>query len=342
MGVNLKALTSREEIALEELKNRICVVDGYNILYQFLSTIRQPDGTPLKDPTGRVTSHIIGLFYRTTKLLQHGIKLVFVFDGKPPKLKQKEIERRIKLKEEAKKAYEIARQAEDLSSMKKYSMRTSKLTKEMVEEAKEILSYLGIPCVQAPCEGEAQMSYMVKEGDAWCGVSQDYDSLLYGCTRLVQNLSIVGKRKMPGSPRMINVVPQLIKVRTVLDELELTLEQLRALSMLVGTDYNPGGVKGLGPKKGLKLVKEFGEDFEGLFEKVEFNEKCEVPWKDIWNTFENMEVTSDYDLNWNPVDGEGLKQFLLDRAFSEDRIDSTLEKLNATKKQRQQTSLGDF
>ena len=112
--------------------------------------------------------------------------------------------------------------------------------------------------------------------------------------------------------------------------------------MLVGTDYNPGGVKGLGPKKGLKLVQEFGEDFEGLFEAVEFDEKCGIGWKDIWDTFGNMEVTTDYELNWNEVDGEGLKEFLLDRAFSEDRIESTLEKLNATKKQRSQKSLGDF
>lgn len=343
MGVNLKALTSRESISLEALKNRILIVDGYNILYQFLTTIRTPDGTPLRDKEGRITSHLIGLFYRTTRLMQHGIKLAFVFDGTPPDLKRKTLDARKATKLAAKEAYEKAKEEEDIEAMKKYSSRTSRLTKEMVEEAKVLLDCLGIPYVQAPSEGEAQMAWMVKNGDGWAGVSQDYDSLLYGCPRIIFNLNIQGKRKMPGSPRYITVTPELVTFKGVLEELELDLDQLMALSMLVGTDYNPKGIKGIGPKKGLKLVKEHDHDFAKLFEDIEFSEKCGVEWEEIWNVFHDMPVEKEYDLKWGTIDAEGIMDYLVgDRGFSEDRVMNTLEKLDATKKVRQQTSLGDF
>ena len=342
MGVNLKSLTPRDPISVDDLKNKICVVDGYNILYQFLTTIRQADGTPLKDSSGRITSHLIGLFSRTTKLMQSGVKLAFVFDGVPPDLKHRELSRRKEAKLLAKEKYEQAKDEEDVESMKKYSMRTARLTKEMVEEAKLVLDYLGIPWVQAPSEGEAQMAYMVKQGDAWAGISQDYDSLLYGCPRLVQNLSIAGKRKLPGSPRYVNVVPEMITLKNVLTELELTLDQLTCLAMLVGMDYNPGGIHGLGPKKGLKLVKEH-PDKEELFTTVEFDSKSEVPWKDIWDCVHTMPVEKEYDLKWGAVDGDKLHVYLVEeREFSAQRVESVLEALNATKAQRAQKSLGDF
>jgi flap endonuclease-1 len=69
MGVNLRDLVTPHIISLEELKGKVLAIDGYNALYQFLAIIRQPDGTPLKDSKGRVTSHLSGIFYRTANLL---------------------------------------------------------------------------------------------------------------------------------------------------------------------------------------------------------------------------------------------------------------------------------
>jgi len=275
--------------------------------------------------------------------MQSGIKLAFVFDGTPPDLKHRELSRRKEAKLLAKEKYEQAKDEEDVESMKKYSMRTARLTKDMIEEAKIVLDCLGIPWVQAPSEGEAQMAYMVRVGDAYAGISQDYDSLLYGCPRLVQNLSIAGKRKLPGSPRYVNVVPEMITLKTVLKELSLSLDQMLCLAMLVGMDYNPGGIKGIGPKKGLKLVQEHGDNKEALFEAVEFDSKSEVAWKDIWDCVHNMPIEKEYDLTWGSVDGEKLYSYLVDeREFSAIRVNKTLENLNATKSQRAQKSLGDF
>ena len=105
MGVALKDITTAKEIDLDFLKGKTIVLDTYNILYQFLTTIRGRDGMLLKDSKGNVTSHLVGLFTRTSNLMQRGLKLVFVFDGKAPKLKQKEQEKRSTLKSEAEKKY---------------------------------------------------------------------------------------------------------------------------------------------------------------------------------------------------------------------------------------------
>ena len=341
MGVNLKELTARETITLDTLKHKTLVVDGHNMLYQFLTTIRQPDGTVLMDAKGRVTSHLIGLFSRTTKLMQYGIKLAFVFDGKPPALKYKLLEERKAVKQEAQAAYEEAKAAEDVAAMKKYAGRTARLTKEMVAEAKHLCTLLGLPVVQAPSEGEAQMAAIVHAGDAWAGVSQDYDSLLYGCPRLIQNLSLSGKRKLPGSPKYVSVSPELITLKTTLERLKLKPDQLLALAILVGTDYNPKGIKGIGPKKALKLVTEHDEDYEKIFAAVKFDEISPVPWKSIWDTFKTMPVEQDYALAWKPCDSKALREYLVEeRGFSVERVESALEALK--QQQHNQRSLGDF
>ncbi len=169
MGVQITELLVKKEINLNELANKVIAVDSHLFLYQFLTTIRQRDGSLLIDSKGRVTSHLAGLFTRSTKLIEAGLKLVYVFDGEPPKLKHEERERRKKVKIEAQKKYEEAKKKEDLEEMRKYAARTTRLTPEMIEEAKKLIKALGIPVVEAPSEGEAQAAYMVKKKKKFCG-----------------------------------------------------------------------------------------------------------------------------------------------------------------------------
>ena len=89
MGLNIREIILRKEMNISDLKGKIVCVDAFNILYQFLSTIRQVDGTPLMDNKKRITSHLSGIFYRNVALLSEGIKMVYVFDGKAPDLKAK-------------------------------------------------------------------------------------------------------------------------------------------------------------------------------------------------------------------------------------------------------------
>src|SRR5437660_12288368 len=96
---------------------------------------------------------------------------------------------------------------------------------------------------------------MAARGDVWAAVSQDYDSLLFGATRLVRNLAISGRRKLPMREAYVQVDPEIIELTATLESLGLTREQLIDLGILIGTDFNPDGFKGIGPKTALKLLR---------------------------------------------------------------------------------------
>jgi flap endonuclease-1 len=341
MGVAFKDLVFGKEIELKDINNEILVIDTYNLLYQFLSSIRARDGTLFTDSKGKVTSHLIGLFSRITNLMKYTTKLVFVFDGKAPLLKQKERERRKFLKIQAQKSYLEAKKVKDTELMRKFASRTSILTDEMINDAKELIENLGMPIVQAPSEGEAQVAYIAKKENCFA-VSQDYDSLLYGVSKLIRNLSITGKRKQSNKLSYSIVKPELINLVNILNNLSIDKDQLIIIAMLIGTDYNNGGIKGIGPKNALSLVKNFGNDFNSLFMHVKWDEHFNFSWNEVYNLFKKMPVTDDYSLKWKTINTDKLKEFLLEHDFSIERIKLSLDKLNKKEEEKKQKSLGDF
>ena len=343
MGVAIKDLIEKKDISIKDLKDKILVVDAYNNLYQYISSIRQRDGSLLTDSKGKVTSHLVGLFSRTTKLMIKGLKLVFVFDGEAPDLKKTERERRANIKKDAQKKYEEAKQKEDIDGMRKYASRTSRLTPEMVDEAKKLLVALGIPIVQAPSEGEAQAAHIVKNGDGFAVVSQDYDAFIYGAPKVIHDLNISAKRKKINTFEYKKINPKLIVLGNVINQLGIDQEQLIILSILVGTDYNIGGIKGIGPKTALKLVKQYGKDFDDIFYENNWNDNFNFKWTDVFYTIKNMKVTNDYNLEWKPVnEKEVIKLLVEEHEFSEERVMKTIQDLNKNQGNRQQKGLGDF
>ncbi|MBW3023172.1 flap endonuclease-1 [Candidatus Woesearchaeota archaeon] len=343
MGIKLKEIIEKKQTSFEELSGKVLVIDSFNIIYQFLSSVRQRDGTPLMDSKGRITSHLSGLFSRTAKMLEFGIKPVFVFDGKPPKLKEKEKKRRAEVKEEAEKQYKVALEREDVESMRKFGSRISYLTGEMIDESKELVKAMGIPIIQAPSEGEAQAAHLVNKGEAFAEVSQDYDCLLYGVKRFIQNLTVSERKKRPGALSFEKVVPEIISLEENLKKLGITQEQLIILGILVGTDYNIGGVKGIGPKHALKLVKEHGEDYDKIFSEAKWKESFEFGWKEVYDTIKKMPVTDDYELKWSDFNAEKIRKILVEEHdFSLERVNSTIGKLKAFKQKSSQKGLGEF
>lgn len=342
MGVNLRDLipsNAKRELELKELKGKVIAIDAYNALYQFLTAIRQPNGTPLMDSMGRITSHLSGLFYRTINLVENGVKPVYVFDGKPPEIKKMEIERRKKIKEEAVKKYEEAVKKGDMEAAKRYAQMASKLTEPMVEDAKRLLSAMGIPWVQAPAEGEAQAAYMAKKGDAYAAASQDYDSLLFGAPRLVRNLAITGKRKLPRKNVYVELKPELIELDKLLQTLGITHEQLIDIAILLGTDYNPEGVRGIGPKTALRLVKTYGS----IDKIIKTIPKQEFPIDplEIKKYFLNPPVTDDYKLEWREPDEEQIIQILVrEHDFSLERVKNAVERLRKAYREIKAKQLG--
>jgi len=325
LGVDLKDLLSRKPLELEELKGKVIAIDGFNALYQFLSIIRGADGQPLKDRSGRITGHLSGLLYRNSNLLEMGVKPVYVFDGMPPSLKEVEISRRRAVKEEAVKKYEEAIKRGDVERARTYAQATAHLKDEMVQEAKTLLALMGIPWVQAPSEGEAQAAHLTVKGDAWAVGSQDYDSLLFGATRLVRNLTISGKRKLPNKPVYVKISPELIELKESLAKLGITRTQLIDMSVLMGTDFNPDGLKGVGPKTAIKMIKERG-CLENMIHELR-DSGFTVDPLEIRGIFTSPKVTDDYQLRWKGVDVEGVVHFLChERDFNEERVKRALDK----------------
>src|SRR3989344_2853955 len=337
MGVKLADLFPKAEINYDLLKGKKIAVDASNVLYQFVSSIRQRDGTPLMDSKSRITSHLVGIFTRFSNLISKGIKLAVVFDGKPPLLKIREQERRAFLKETAMEKFEEAKQEEDIASMYKYSKQATKLSREMFDESKELIKAMGMPVIQSPSESDAQMAFMNEQDDVWACSSSDYDCLLHGAPRLIPNLTLSQVRKLPNG-KVVKTQLELIDLKKGLRDLKITHDQLIALGSLVGTDYNIGGVKGIGPKKALKLVLEH-KNFDDLFASV----KADFNWKEIYAVFKSMPIMKNYQLRWQEPDVEKIKKILIDEHdFSEERVQSTIEKLNEVKKSREQKGLGDF
>jgi len=342
MGVNLGGLVGATAISLDGLAGKVLAVDAYNTLYQFLSIIRdRMTGEPLRDSEGRVTSHLSGVFYRTSSLLEAGARPVFVFDGKPPAFKRMVIEERQKAREEAAKKWKAALEEGRVEAARIAATASARLTKEMVEESKALLKAMGVPWVQAPSEGEAQAARMVKDGLAWASASQDWDSLLFGAPRMARNVTVSGKRKVPYKEKYIEVSPELIVLDDALRSLGITQEQLITIGILTGTDYCPAGVRGIGPKKALKLVKEKGSFAEALKSLGSGAWACETPAEEIYTFFLNP-PTERVDIPAWKCDAGAVRRIMSEHSFSEERVEKVLERLDAAGKEKQQAGLNAF
>ncbi|MBI2628964.1 flap endonuclease-1 [Candidatus Pacearchaeota archaeon] len=333
MGLNIRDIVPRRQLEHGELKGKVVAVDAFNALYQFLSSIRQYDGTPLQDSKGRITSHLSGLFYRNVALLSEGIRLVYVFDGKPPEMKAGTNQGRIERKDIANEKYKEAKEKEDYEAMKKYSQQNIRLSTEMIEESKELLMAMGIAVVQSPSEGEAQASYFVKNKEVYAVASQDYDCLLFGAPRLIQNLTLSRKRKTVSG--YVEIFPEIIELEKVLNSLQVNHDQLISLGILVGTDYNPGGIHGIGQKKALQLVQKFKQPAL-IFKQYE---ELDSEWKKIFEMFKKPSVDKNAEINFPKINEEKIKEILLEHEFSEERISNSLEKLKEAKEKGSQKTL---
>ncbi|WP_069807310.1 flap endonuclease-1 [Vulcanisaeta thermophila] len=335
--------SARKTLEFTQLSNRVIALDAYNALYQFLASIRQPDGTPLMDSKGRVTSHLSGLLYRTINLLEYKVWPVYVFDGKPPEEKAIEIARRRRVREEAMDKWIKLLESGKREEARKYAQRALFLTDDMVEDAKRLLKLMGIPVVQAKADGEAQAAVITRDGKAWAAGSQDYDSLLFGAPRLVRNLAITGRRKLPNRDEYVEIKPELLDLNEVLRALKLRdRTQLIDLAILLGTDLNPDGVPGIGPQRALRLIQEFGS-LEKLLQGPLKNAQFPTDPLKIRDYFLNPPSNPNYEVNFTEPNERELLDFLVhEHDFSEDRVRNAIDRLKKALSRRRESTLDSF
>ncbi|CCE64142.1 hypothetical protein TPHA_0G03010 [Tetrapisispora phaffii CBS 4417] len=317
---------------------RKVAIDASMSLYQFLIAVRQQDGGQLTNENGETTSHLMGIFYRTLRMIDNGIKPCYVFDGKPPVLKSHELTKRTARRVETeKKLAEAVEQADILKQEK----RLVKVSKEHNDEAKHLLELMGIPYVNAPCEAESQCAELAKKGKVYAAASEDMDTLCYRTPFLLRHLTFSEAKKEPIHE---------INTETVLEGLELTLEQFIDLGIMLGCDYCES-IRGVGPVTALKLIKEHGS-LEKIIEFVESpdsNSKWKIPenwpYKEARDLFLNPDVIdgADIDLKWKPPQEEALVSYLCgDKKFSEERVRSGIKRLQKGLKSGVQGRLDGF
>ena len=334
MGLNLKDLIVKEKTTLEAFSTKVIAIDAYNAIYQFLASIRGPDGLQLMDSQGRVTSHLSGLLYRNVNFLSLGIKPVYVFDGKAPSLKAAEIQRRKQIKKDATIKYERAIAEGNMEDARKFAQQTTSMRDGMVKESKKLLECFGIPYIDAQSEGEATAAHLTNTGQAYASASQDYDSILCGAKRLVRNFTSSGRRRIPNSNTYIDVVPEVIQTQKVLDALGLTREKLIDVGILIGTDFNPNGFKRIGPKTAIKMIRKHSrlEDVPQIQEQLQ-----RIDFQQIREIFLNPKVTDVKEIVFEKVDYEAITDYLVkERSFSNDRVNSTLNRLKRALEKKSQ------
>ncbi len=332
MGCDLGALLIKNEIRLNDLANKKLGFDGYNIIYQFLSSIRDQQGNPLHNEDGQITSHIVGLFYRMTSILEYGINPIFVFDGKPIIEKIGTIEKRNEIRNIAKEKHREAVESEDYENARKFGRQSMRINKEMVEESKELLSAFGIPCIDAPHDGEAQIALMDKKGLTDGSISQDFDVMLFGGRNLYRNVTISGKKKVNGKSYSLPISPEQINLEESLKALNFNQEKLIWIAILIGNDFNDKVPK-IGPKTALKLVTKHNS-LEDIYKELDYTP--DYDYKRIYSIFEKPEYkkVTEKDIENKIPDFDKIRELLVEKyAFSSERIENTLKKLYENKKE---------
>ena len=327
MGVQFGDLVEPRKISLDELKGRSVAFDGHNVIYQFLAIIRGQGGESLKDAQGHITSHLSGILYRNSNLMEAGVRVVYCFDGRPHEFKRQTLEARHEVRVQAQQKYVKAVEDGDHEGARRWGQQSVVASTDLIGDAKRLLTLMGIPWIQAPSEGEAQAAYMAIQGSVWASSSQDFDSILLGAPRLVRNLSISGRRKLPRKNVYIKVEPEMYEYQKFLAEIGLTRKQLIDVGILIGTDYNPDGVKGIGPKTAIKLIKKHGS-LEAAIPELP-NAEFPHPINEIRELFLNPHVTDDYKLDWGKPDTAGILSYLCgEHNFSREKVLSAIEKMD--------------
>ena len=344
MGVNIRPLVQdiKKTITFPNLAGKKIAIDAFNIIFQFLSIIRGRDGTPLKDYSGNTTSHLSGLFYRTINIMEKEIKPIFVFDGPPNPFKMAEIERRRAVRKEATKRFKEAQDLGRSEDAKKFGQATSKLTSDMLEDARQLLIAMGVPIVNAKQDGEAQAAYLVDKKIAWAVGSQDYDSLLFGTQRMVRNLSQNRFKKVKNT--QVAVPLEYLGLNKLLEHNNITREQLVDIGILIGLDFFPG-IPGVGPKTAINLIADH-QSIDNLIEK-----KIEVKKQQISSFIEldtlhqvrdiflkpNVHAVMDLPkIKWTGPDSEKITEILVEsHNFNNVRVERAIQRLNKLSKKKQ-------
>jgi len=328
-------------IKKNEMKNyfgRKVAIDASMSLYQFLIAVRS-EGAQLTDADGETTSHLMGTFYRTIRMIDNGLKPVYVFDGKPPTMKSGELDKRMAKRADAETALEKAKEEGNEEEVDKQSRRLVKVGKSHVDDCKKLLKFMGVPFVSAPCEAESQCAELVKKGKVWAVGTEDMDALTFGTNVLLRHLTF-------SEARLKETGTKEFHLREVLEGLEMSQNEFIDLCIMLGCDYCEK-IRGMGPKNALKAMQEH-RSIEKVIENLD-KKKYTVPENWMFAEARRLFITPDvtpaeeFDFKWEKPDIEGLVQYMCEeKGFEEGRIRNGAAKLTKAREVKPQGRLDGF
>jgi len=328
----------REIESQQAFTGRLMAIDASMCLYQFLIMIRENRSGSYQNLTndeGQVTSHIIGMLTRTIKLMESGIKPVYVFDGKPPELKLAELAARREKRDQAKAQLQVAVESGDAEQVLKSTKMTVKVTREQNEETKTLLRLMGLPVVEAPSEAEATCAALCRDGKVYASATEDADCLTFGTKVLVRNLMAAESQKK---------TIYEISLEKALEQLNVSMDQFIDFCILCGCDYCDT-LKGVGPSTAIKMLMQHGT----LEKVIEVLGPEKVPENFAYQTardfFKECEAvdTKSVDFEFKDPDIEGLTKFLVETcSFNKERVDRYIDRLKNAKTRTKQRPLDSF
>ena len=186
-----------KEQVIKNFFGRKIAIDASMCLYQFLIAVRQ-DGQNLANDEGEVTSHLNGIFYRTLRMMDAGIKPMYVFDGKPPEMKtNNELKKRAERRNEAAEELKAAQEKGEQEEIEKLERRLVRVDKQHNLDVQRLLTLMGIPWIEAVSEAEATCAELVKKGIVYATATEDMDALTFGTNKLIRNLTVSESRNWP-------------------------------------------------------------------------------------------------------------------------------------------------
>lgn len=335
MGVKLQDLILRKVLDFQTLAGKIIAIDAPNIIMGLFNFARKsPDGTYaglILDRTQRPISHLYGLLYRIKFYYAKKIFPIFCFDGRDSELKKIITKDQLNDFRFTQKWYEEAIKSGDKTAARQIALSKEYMWQNIILESKQLLGALGVPYIDSPASAESQCAYLVKEDIANYSNSQDFDSLLFGCPHMLQNLSKSLRRKVQGKWKYTKITPLSIDLRKVLKSLEINQFQLVDLALLVGTDYFPG-IKGIGPKKALKYIKEHKQIeniISSIGEKYDVSPLTTEVIKNVRKIFLFPEVNKSTEIfYWNLPNKPNLVDLLCkEHHLNRERVENNLKKL---------------
>ncbi|KAK1319678.1 Flap endonuclease 1-A [Acorus calamus] len=329
---------SMKEQKFESYFGRKIAIDASMSIYQFLIVVGRVGSELLTNEAGDVTSHLQGMFTRTIRLLEAGLKPAYIFDGKPPDLKKQELSKRFSKREDATEDLKTAQAEGDKESIEKFSKRTVKVTKQHNDDCKRLLRLMGVPVIEAPSEAEAECAALCKNGKVYAVASEDMDSLTFGAPRFLRHLMEPSSKKIPVME---------FEIAKVLEELDLTMDQFIDLCILCGCDYCDS-IRGIGGQTALKLIRQHGS-IENILENIN-KERYQIPenwpYQEARRLFKEPLVSEPNDqleIKWTAPDEEGLVTFLVnENGFNGERVTKAIEKIKAAKNKSSQGRLESF